>query len=331
MPITALPTPPSRQDPTNFNDRADAFLGALPLFQTEANALQVSVNTSETNAVNASNAVIAATNIVKWVSGTIYANGTVVWSPINGLAYRRITASGSGTTDPSADPTNYAQVNGTGDVSTSGTQTINGAKTFSSTITGSISGNAATATTANTVVDGGISTTAKLANSIVTPVKLSQPLTLGTAVNTTSGTAIDFTSIPSWVKRITVMFNGVSTNGTSSLQVQLGAGSITTTGYLARCTSVSTAVGNSTSGSTFNTGFALLSNTAAGSTIGNISLMNVSGNIWVASGTLQQEGASTTLSVAGNITLSGALDRIRLTTVNGTDTFDAGSINILYE
>lgn len=185
------------------------------------------------------------------------------------------------------------------------------------------------------MVDGFLAATAagraKMADGFVTPAKLSQPLTLGTAVNTTSGTAIDFTSIPSWVKRITVMFNGVSTNGISSLQVQLGAGSITTTGYLARCTSVSTAVGNSTSGSTFNTGFALLSNTAAGSTIGNISLMNVSGNIWVASGTLQQEGASTTLSVAGNITLSGALDRIRLTTVNGTDTFDAGSINILYE
>ena len=34
---------------------------------------------------------------------------------------------------------------------------------------------------------------------------------------------------------------------------------------------------------------------------------------------------------AGRVTLSGALDRVRVTTVNGTDTFDAGSINILYE
>lgn len=130
MPITALPTPPSKQDPTNFNDRADAFLGALPLFQTEANALQVSVNTSETNAVASSNAATAATNIVKWVSGTTYASGAVVWSPINGLGYRRITASGSGTTDPSLDTTNYKQINGTGDVSTASDQNIAGVKIF---------------------------------------------------------------------------------------------------------------------------------------------------------------------------------------------------------
>lgn len=146
MAITALPTPPSRQDPTNFNDRADAFLGALPTFQAEANALQVNVNTSEVNAVASAAAVLAATNIVKWVSGTTYANGAVVWSPINGLAYRRITTSGSGTTDPSADTTNYKQVNGTGDVGTSGDQTIAGNKTFTSTITGSITGNAGTVT-----------------------------------------------------------------------------------------------------------------------------------------------------------------------------------------
>ena len=130
--ISSLPTPPSRQDPTNFNDRADAFLGALPTFQSEANALSTEVNTRADNVQAANNAVIAATNITKWVSGTTYANGAVVWSPINGLAYRRITASGSGTLDPSSDTTNYKQVNGTGDVSTSGNQTIDGVKTFSS-------------------------------------------------------------------------------------------------------------------------------------------------------------------------------------------------------
>jgi hypothetical protein len=146
MPITALPTPPSRQDPANFNDRADTFLGALPLFQTEANALETNVNTREQNTVAASNAALAAVNVVKWVSGTTYAEGAVVWSPINALGYRRITASGSGTTDPSLDTTNYKQVNGTGDVSTTGNQTIAGTKTFSSNIAGSITGNAATAT-----------------------------------------------------------------------------------------------------------------------------------------------------------------------------------------
>jgi hypothetical protein len=53
MPITALPTPPSRNDPTNFATRADAFLAALPTFATEANALQTDVNTKQTTASNA--------------------------------------------------------------------------------------------------------------------------------------------------------------------------------------------------------------------------------------------------------------------------------------
>ena len=56
-------------------------------------------------------------------------------------------------------------------------------------------------------------------------------LTSGTAVASTSGTSITFSSIPSWAKRVTVMFNGVSTSGSSNIQVQLGAGSTTTSGY----------------------------------------------------------------------------------------------------
>jgi hypothetical protein len=175
MAITALPTPPSRQDPTNFNDRADSFLGALPQFQTEANALQTNVNTSEVNAVNSAAAVLAATNIVKWVSGTTYDNGAVVWSPINGLGYRRITASGSGTTDPSADTSNYKQVNGTGDVSTSGDQTIAGTKTFTSTIAGSVTGNAGTVT--NGVYNTG--------NQTIAGTKTFTSTIIGTATNAT--------------------------------------------------------------------------------------------------------------------------------------------------
>jgi hypothetical protein len=53
MPITALPTPPSRNDPTNFATRADAFLTALPTFATEANALQTDVNTKQSTASTA--------------------------------------------------------------------------------------------------------------------------------------------------------------------------------------------------------------------------------------------------------------------------------------
>ena len=120
MPITALPTPPSRADSANFASRADAFLAALPTFATEANALATEVNNNADSAaadaasaaVNAaSSAVAAATadsaaNVTKWISGTSYAEGVVVWSPLSFLSYRRRSA-GAGTTDPSLDPANW--------------------------------------------------------------------------------------------------------------------------------------------------------------------------------------------------------------------------------
>jgi hypothetical protein len=140
--MTALPTPPSRSDPANFAARADAFLGALPTFQVEANALEVAVDADAVAAAasasaattqaglaqTAANAAAATAGASPWVSGTTYAIGNVVWSPINSLSYRRIT-NGAGTTDPSADPTNWTQIAGTGDVSQTGTQTLSN-KTF---------------------------------------------------------------------------------------------------------------------------------------------------------------------------------------------------------
>jgi hypothetical protein len=156
----------------------------------------------------------------------------------------------------------------------------------------------------------------------------------GTAVASTSGTSIDFTSIPSWVKRVTVMYDGVSTNGTSGVRVQLGdSGGIESTSYLSMLgqmanSSGSTGASQDTSGFTFVT-YASSSDTAQGSII----FSNLSGNVWVAQGmAFRFSGAVYNIEyVSGSKTLSGTLDRVRITTVNGTDTFDAGSINILYE
>lgn len=152
-------------------------------------------------------------------------------------------------------------------------------------------------------------------------------LVSGTSV-TASGTSVDFTSIPSWVKRITVMFAGVSTNGTSGLLVQIGAGSVTTTGYISTSLLVSNA--NSTAGLNSTAGFVVYSNSAAYVISGSVVISNISTNTWVSNHTVKN---STTLCSfgGGDIALSGTLDRIRITTVNGTDTFDAGSINIMYE
>ena len=153
----------------------------------------------------------------------------------------------------------------------------------------------------------------------------SSVLTLGTSQTSTSGTTIDFTGIPSWVKRITVMLNGVSTNGTSNLILQVGSGSITSSGYSGTVTEASTS-------SYFSTSFQLRNSTAASLTYpGIITLYLFGSNIYVANGIIGNSATNSTAQVAGVVTLSGALDRVRITTVNGTDTFDAGSINILYE
>ena len=154
----------------------------------------------------------------------------------------------------------------------------------------------------------------------------------GTAVASTSGTSIDFTSIPSWVKRITVMCNGVSTNGTSNLQIQIGSGSITNTGYISNGFGSTTASLQGTASST--TGFLLMSANAAAATwygIVSIGLLNASTNIWASSGSIGRGDSAVAMVSSGGVTLSGTLDRVRITTVNGTDTFDAGSINILWE
>ena len=151
----------------------------------------------------------------------------------------------------------------------------------------------------------------------------------GTAVASTSGTAIDFTSIPSWVKRVAVMFNGVSTNGSSTYQIQLGTSSgFVTTGYLGSTDSWSTSV----SANLRTTGFGMTRSGSAATVLsGNASITGLGNNVWSASSMLAASNNPEMHVGAGSVTLSGTLDRIRITTVNGTDTFDAGSINILYE
>ena len=175
-------------------------------------------------------------------------------------------------------------------------------------------------------------TTIKITNANVTPAKLSQPFTAATAVASTSGTSIDFTSIPSWVKRITLMLSAVSTSGISLLRVQIGGGSFTTSGYVG-CTSAivsGTAGSNSFAGGgwDFNDG----AGSASASRTGVITIANLTGNTWVMQG-MYSDPVSSSRSVfgSGSVPIAATLDRLRVTTVNGTDTFDAGSINILYE
>jgi chitodextrinase len=153
----------------------------------------------------------------------------------------------------------------------------------------------------------------------------------GSATASTSGTSIDFTSIPFWVKRIIVMFGGVSTNGASDYLVQIGAGSVAATGYLGTSGRLTTGVVmvNYTTGFGINNGAAAASYTCHGSM--TLTLLNSATGLWCASGVVGNSASNDTTVTGASKTLSGTLDRVRITTVNGTDTFDAGSVNILYE
>ena len=172
----------------------------------------------------------------------------------------------------------------------------------------------------------GSATIATLSSTTITGTTIQGTIKSGTAVASTSGTSIDFTSIPSWVKRITVMLDGVSTNGTSPICIQLGdSGGIETTGYNGGSTNQTPTYVANTVGLNINAG-----TTAAAQIMGHAILTNISGNTWVLSSG-SQISANNITAAGGSKATSATLDRVRITTVNGTDTFDAGSINLLLE
>jgi len=174
-----------------------------------------------------------------------------------------------------------------------------------------------TITTTGVIVSG---TTVADATAVI------RPLVSATEVASTSGTSIDFTGIPSWVKRITVIFRDVSLNGNSNIQIQLGdSGGIETTGYLGGAWT-NNATATSTTGALISGGYV-----AAWAYSGTSTIFNLNSNNWVFSSCGAASNNGNPTLGGSSKTLSATLDRIRITTVNGTDTFDAGSINILYE
>ncbi len=156
-------------------------------------------------------------------------------------------------------------------------------------------------------------------------------MVLATAQNSTSGTAIDFTGIPSWVKRVTVMFSGVSGSGLSPFAIQLG----TNSGIDATSTYAGSASFGGPGATDYNsTSFRVSASGAqAAATLysGVVSILLTGSNTWCESGTLGPHSANAASYSGGSKTLSGTLDRVRITTVNGTDTFDGGNINLLLE
>lgn len=153
-----------------------------------------------------------------------------------------------------------------------------------------------------------------------------------TAQSSASGTSINFTDIPAGVKRVTVMLSGVSnTSGSSNIVLQLGAGSYQTTGYSS--TSGYTYSGGGSLSVGITTGLILTGNNGSSLTWqGAIVCTLLGSNIWVSQGVISNRVSEAIVChSSGTVTLSGTLDRLRVTTNDGTDTFDAGTINILYE
>lgn len=153
---------------------------------------------------------------------------------------------------------------------------------------------------------------------------------LGTEVATTSGTSIDFTGIPSWVTQIEINFDGLSTNGTSNVMLQIGdSGGIETSGYLGSATFLGNAA--AIVAANFTTGFGVTGSVVAGSVMHGtfvLTLENVSANTWLCEGGLGYSNGPGSGVGEGSKSLSATLDRVRLTTVGGADTFDAGVLNI---
>lgn len=157
-------------------------------------------------------------------------------------------------------------------------------------------------------------------------------LTLGSVVPTTSGTTVDITGIPTWAKRVTVVLSGVSLSAAANVILRVGAGSISSTGYNGTYSSMGGAsIASALLSSLGTTGVLLdLSGAAARTRSGIVTLVHIGSNLWAFSSAVSTTDANGQVVTSGSIQLGGSLDRVQLLN-SSTDTFDAGSVNILYE
>jgi hypothetical protein len=172
-------------------------------------------------------------------------------------------------------------------------------------------------------------TTAKIAAGAVIPADLAQPMTLMTGVAASTASVV-YTGIPSWAKRITVMFYEISITGANYILVRLGTSSgLETTGYKSQMsvTNTGSATGNSTAG------FIMHYPEAASFSNGTMTISHMGSNVWTSSGTYSWVGStySTIMSGGSKVLTTGVLDRVQIISGNGSDTFDSGSVNVMYE
>ena len=148
-------------------------------------------------------------------------------------------------------------------------------------------------------------------------------------VSASGNTSVDFTSMPSWINAITVMFSDISTNGSSFMLVQLGTSSgFATSGYVSTCNDLDGGGGSSSNSST--AGLIMRVQSPPGIINGLMNIAYMGSNRWAANVTCMSI-TSVVFMGGGTVTLGGTLDRVRITTVNGTDSFDSGTINVSYQ
>jgi hypothetical protein len=196
-------------------------------------------------------------------------------------------------------------------------------------------GIAATANSALVAANAALPLAGGTMTGVITYATAQPRLVRGTAVATTSGSTVDFTSLPSWIKRFTIVLDNVSVTGTDNILIQLGdSGGVETTGYISSAVYSQVVISPPSSalgGFSSTSGIIITAGAPQNWPTGSIVFDNISGNRWIASGVYNFANLTTTIGYsAGEKTLSATLDRVRIT-VTGSDTFDNGSVNIIYE
>jgi hypothetical protein len=309
----------------NANIAAGAAIADSKL-ATISTALKVSNSATTATSANTASAIVARDASNNFSAGTITANLTGSATTLATSRTISLTGDVTGTT---------AAFNGSIDVSAA-TTIANDAVTTVKILNGNVTNDKLASDIDAAKLTAGTLPADRIGSGAITPVKLAQPYTLMTAKaynwnGLITNTVIDFTGIPTWAKRVTVMFDEVSLSGTTSLLIQLGdPGGVENANYRgggARITAAAVTAATFTTGFGFNN--LLLSNTFSGST----TITNFSGDTWVASGTLGGAlGTEFMCLTSGSKVLSGGpLNTIRVASFDGASTFDTGSISVSYE
>jgi hypothetical protein len=296
---TFFPGSSIKANDLNFNFDQVLYL-AQETANSAANQSTAGLQTQITAATNTANNAVTTANTANATANT--ANTTA-----NGIA---------GTANTALTTANAAEATANGIAATANT---------------ALSNSSTAVTTANAALPLAGGTMA----GVITYATAQPRLVRETAKPTTSGNTVDFTGLPSWIKRFTVVLDNVSVVGTDNVLIQLGdSGGVETTGYISSTVYSQVVISPPSFGGggfSSTSGIIVTAGAPQNWPTGSILFDNISGNRWIASGVFNFANLTTVIGYsAGEKTLSATLDRVRIT-LTGADTFDNGAVNIIYE